>query len=150
MFSLPITDVRQSAAARCTCLVSATCFAVATDVQHLRRSFTRSGVADDVQTPMLSRLGRHGSFTPHGLSAHSLFTSEVGEYAGQYVKTADKALCDEIKANGRLFSKDSYTHRYVRRFCCTWYVGARVGRRPWWFLPGRREVPPPPGPIFEA
>lgn len=40
-----------------------------------------------------------------------MFTSEVGDYAGQYVKAADKALCDEIKANGRLVSKDSYTHR---------------------------------------
>lgn len=43
----------------------------------------------------------------------SLFTSEVGDYAGQYVKTADKALCDEMKANGRLVSKDSCTHRWV-------------------------------------
>lgn len=44
-----------------------------------------------------------------------LFTSEVGKYAGQYVKDADKALCEEIKANGRLVSKDSYTHSYP--FC---------------------------------
>lgn len=53
-----------------------------------------------------------------------MFTSEVGDYAGQYVKTADKALCDEIKANGRLVSKDSYTHRWgwgilFRRVCCS-------------------------------
>lgn len=51
--------------------------------------------------------------SPSRLDTGRLFTSEVGDYAGQYVKTADKALCDEIKANGRLVSKDSYTHRWV-------------------------------------
>lgn len=51
--------------------------------------------------------------SPMVFLTHRLFTSEVGTYAGQNVKTADKALCEEIKANGRLVSKDSYTHRYV-------------------------------------
>lgn len=48
-----------------------------------------------------------------------MFTSEVGEYAGRYVKDADKALCDDIKSRGRLVSKDNYTHRWVcLRICC--------------------------------
>lgn len=42
-----------------------------------------------------------------------LFTSDVGEYAGQKVKEADKALCEAIKAQGRLVKKDSYVHRCV-------------------------------------
>lgn len=44
-------------------------------------------------------------------SVDRLFTSHVSEYAGQHVKAADKGLCEAIKAKGRLFSKDSYTHR---------------------------------------
>lgn len=46
-----------------------------------------------------------------------LFTEEVVGYAGQNVKAADKGLCDEIKAKGRLVSKDSYVHRYVCYVC---------------------------------
>ncbi|CAM9890026.1 unnamed protein product [Pylaiella littoralis] len=56
-----------------------------------------------------------GEDIPCPVDSNGLFTSEVGDYAGQYVKTADKALCDEMKANGRLVSKDSYTHSYP--FC---------------------------------
>lgn len=48
-----------------------------------------------------------------GMAPYRLFTPEVGEYAGQKVKEADKALCEAIKAKGRLVSKDSYVHRCV-------------------------------------
>lgn len=42
---------------------------------------------------------------------HRLFTEEVGVYSKMYVKDADKGLCEEMKANGRLVSKDSIKHR---------------------------------------
>lgn len=40
-----------------------------------------------------------------------LFTAEVGDYAKQYVKDADKGLCEDMKSRGRLISKDSIKHR---------------------------------------
>lgn len=54
------------------------------------------------------------------LTAFRLFTSEVGDYAGQYVKDADKALTDSIKAKGRLVVKESYTHRCVSLDVSLW------------------------------
>lgn len=54
-----------------------------------------------------------GEEIPCPVDSNGLFTAEVGDYAGKYVKDADKALCDDIKARGRLVSKDNYTHRWV-------------------------------------
>ncbi|CAM9595129.1 unnamed protein product [Ectocarpus fasciculatus] len=70
---------------------------------------------DDYRVCLAHGVIAKGEDIPCPVDSNGLFTSEVGKYAGQYVKTADKALCDEIKANGRLVSKDSYTHSYP--FC---------------------------------
>lgn len=50
-----------------------------------------------------------------------LFTEEVGDYAKQYVKDADKGLCEDMKSRGRLVSKDSIKHR------CSIYSKLEVG-----------------------
>eukprot|EP00903_Cladosiphon_okamuranus_P006585 g6433.t1 len=70
---------------------------------------------DDYRVCLAHGVILKGEDIPCPVDSNGLFTSEVGDYAGQYVKTADKALCEEIKANGRLVSKDSYTHSYP--FC---------------------------------
>lgn len=43
------------------------------------------------------------------------FTDEAGEYAGQWVKDADKAIERRLKDEGKLFHKEQYEHEYP--FC---------------------------------
>ena len=43
------------------------------------------------------------------------FTDPVHDFKGQYVKDADKAICDLLKAQGKLLQKDTITHSYP--FC---------------------------------
>ncbi|CBJ31410.1 Isoleucyl-tRNA Synthetase [Ectocarpus siliculosus] len=88
---------------------------------------------DDYRVCLAHGVIAKGEEIPCPVDSNGLFTSEVGEYAGQYVKTADKALCDEIKANGRLVSKDSCTHSYpfcwrsdtplIYKAVPSWFVG---------------------------
>ncbi len=43
------------------------------------------------------------------------FTDEAGEFAGQWVKDADKPITRKLKENGRLYFQEQYTHEYP--FC---------------------------------
>ena len=43
------------------------------------------------------------------------FTDEAADYAGQWVKAADKAIAAELKQRGRMFLHDQYLHEYP--FC---------------------------------
>jgi len=43
------------------------------------------------------------------------FTSDVPDYAGVYIKEADNAIMEELKARGRLLSKGTIKHNYP--FC---------------------------------
>ncbi|CAM9666160.1 unnamed protein product, partial [Laminaria digitata] len=70
---------------------------------------------DDYRVCMAFGVIDKGEDIPCPVDSNGLFTSEVTGYAGQNVKSADKGLCDEIKAKGRLVSKDSYVHSYP--FC---------------------------------
>mmetsp|Transcript_27236 Transcript_27236/g.35304 ORF Transcript_27236/g.35304 Transcript_27236/m.35304 type:complete len:1166 (+) Transcript_27236:87-3584(+) len=49
------------------------------------------------------------------VDANGCFTDEVPDYVGQNVKAADEAICDKLKADGRLISKAKYLHSYP--FC---------------------------------
>lgn len=51
--------------------------------------------------PMLQPVDRGGRFT-----------SEVSDYAGQFVKDADKKIIAKLKAEGKLYKKETITHTY--------------------------------------
>lgn len=46
---------------------------------------------------------------------HGRFTAEVSDYAGQYVKDADKLIIKKLKDESRLFKQDTLQHAYP--FC---------------------------------
>jgi isoleucyl-tRNA synthetase len=49
------------------------------------------------------------------VDANGCFTDEVPDYVGQNVKEADEAICEKLKADGRLINKAKYLHSYP--FC---------------------------------
>ncbi|MDP1835012.1 MAG: isoleucine--tRNA ligase [Chlamydiales bacterium] len=49
------------------------------------------------------------------VDGNGLFTNEVPEYVGQFVKDADKDIAKRLKANGNLFHQATIHHRYP--FC---------------------------------
>jgi isoleucyl-tRNA synthetase len=51
--------------------------------------------------PMLQPVDRGGRFT-----------AEVSDYAGQFVKDADKEIIAKLKAEGKLYKKETITHTY--------------------------------------
>ncbi|MGE5437660.1 MAG: isoleucine--tRNA ligase [Syntrophothermus sp.] len=51
--------------------------------------------------PMLQPVTRGGLFTP-----------EVTDFAGQFVKDADKEIINKLKAEGKLYKKETITHQY--------------------------------------
>jgi isoleucyl-tRNA synthetase len=51
--------------------------------------------------PMLQPVDRGGRFT-----------SEVSDYAGQFVKDADKEIINKLKAEGKLYKKETIVHTY--------------------------------------
>ena len=46
------------------------------------------------------------------------FTSEVGDYQGQFVKETDKAIIGRLKAEGKLVKRDQYLHSYPHCWRC--------------------------------
>ncbi|MCJ1260830.1 isoleucine--tRNA ligase [Lobaria immixta] len=52
---------------------------------------------------------------PNPVDEKGCFTTEVRDFAGQYVKTADKAIIKHLKAAGRLIVDSQITHSYP--FC---------------------------------
>jgi isoleucyl-tRNA synthetase len=63
---------------------------------------------------------------------HGLFTQAVADYAGQHVKTADKAIMKDLKARGLLYDQATIVHSYpfcprsdtplIYRAIPSWYV----------------------------
>lgn len=62
-----------------------------------------SGIITDTQLP------------PNPVDDKGCFTEEVRDFAGQHVKTADKAIIKNLKASGRLIVDSQITHSYP--FC---------------------------------
>ena len=52
------------------------------------------------------------------LDAECRFTSEVKDYAGMFVKDADKAIIDRLKAEGKLLRRDQILHSYPHCWRC--------------------------------
>jgi isoleucyl-tRNA synthetase len=67
------------------------------------------------------------------------FTSEVPDYAGQYVKTADKAILKDLRPTGRLLVESQVSH--VDKFC--WRSDTQLIRRAVssWFIRVTDSIP---------
>ena len=69
---------------------------------------------------------------PCPLDENGRFTAEVPDFAGQYLKDADDAICAALKARGRLVDKASIVHSVgfcprsetplIRRVVPSWFV----------------------------
>jgi len=66
--------------------------------------------ADDYEVSLKYDLPMLQPVTPGGL-----FTSEIKDFAGQFVKDADKGIIQKLKEMGRLFKRETITHTYP--FC---------------------------------
>ncbi len=70
------------------------------------------------------------------LDAEGQFTAEVSDFAGMYVKDADKPIIKKLKEESKLVKRDTYTHAYphcwrcksplIYRAIASWFV--RVGQ----------------------
>lgn len=49
---------------------------------------------------------------PNPVDPNGCFTAEVGDFVGQHVKAADKAIIKHLKASGRLVVDSQITHSY--------------------------------------
>jgi isoleucyl-tRNA synthetase len=70
---------------------------------------------DDYRVCMAAGILVKGAEVPCPVDAAGRFTAEVTDFAGQYVKDADKGIVAEIKAAGRLVDHGSLVHSYP--FC---------------------------------
>ncbi|MDR2576318.1 MAG: isoleucine--tRNA ligase [Treponema sp.] len=52
------------------------------------------------------------------IDAECKFTEEVKDYAGQFVKDADKAIMERLKAEGKLFKREQILHSYPHCWRC--------------------------------
>jgi len=67
------------------------------------------------------------------IDAECRFTAEVGDYQGQFVKDADKAIMERLKAEGKLVKREQILHSYPHCWRCSspliyraigsWFVG---------------------------
>jgi isoleucyl-tRNA synthetase len=53
------------------------------------------------------------------VDAECRFTDEVGDYKGLFVKDADKAIMDRLKAEGKLVKRDQILHAYPHCWRCS-------------------------------
>ncbi len=53
------------------------------------------------------------------IDAECRFTSEVSDYAGVFVKDADKAIMDRLKAEGKLVKREQILHAYPHCWRCS-------------------------------
>ena len=66
------------------------------------------------------------------VTMHGVFTKEVGDFAGKFVKDADHDIIDQLKSSGNLFEQDTIQHSYpycyrsdtplIYRAVPTWFV----------------------------
>ncbi|VDD78472.1 unnamed protein product [Mesocestoides corti] len=66
------------------------------------------------------------------VDASGRFTPEVGDFAGQYVKDADKSICQYLKKAGRLVNQSTIQHSYP--FCWRSDTPLIYKAVPTWFI----------------
>lgn len=70
---------------------------------------------DDHRIALANGIMRPDESPPNPLDDSGIFTSEVPDFAGQYVKAADKEIQKVLKAKGRLIVQSTINHSYP--FC---------------------------------
>jgi isoleucyl-tRNA synthetase len=70
---------------------------------------------EDFRVAMEHGIISHHSLPPNPVDDTGRFTKEVTDFAGQYVKDADKHIIKHLKASGRLIRDSQVTHQYP--FC---------------------------------
>jgi len=87
---------------------------------------------DDHRICIANNVIRADELPPCPVDEAGRFTSEVTDFVGQYVKTADKDIQKAIKAKGRLIVQSTLQHQYP--FC--WRSGTPLLYRamPVWFI----------------
>jgi isoleucyl-tRNA synthetase len=70
---------------------------------------------DDYRVTMAAKVISGNRLPPNPVDDKGCFTSEVTDFAGQYVKDADKGIIKALKAKGRLVVESRITHSYP--FC---------------------------------
>ncbi|KAI0155361.1 isoleucyl-tRNA synthetase [Hypoxylon sp. FL1284] len=80
-----------------------------------------------------------GRLPPCPVDEKGLFTAEVVEYAGQHVKTADKAIIRDLRETGRLLLASQVSH--VDKFC--WRSDTQLIRKAVssWFIRVTNSIP---------
>ncbi|KAL2869337.1 isoleucine--tRNA ligase ILS1 [Aspergillus lucknowensis] len=82
-----------------------------TGIVHQAPSFGE----DDYKTALDGGVINETRNAPNPVNEMGIFTSEVPDFQGQHVKTADKAIIKHLKASGRLIVDSQITHSYP--FC---------------------------------
>lgn len=90
---------------------------------------------------------------PCPVNESGLYTEEVGQYAGQYIKAADKGIQKELKERGRLIRQSQISHSYpfcwrsdtplIYKAVPVWFVRVaeitdrliKNNKQSYWFLP---------------
>ncbi|KIM26940.1 hypothetical protein M408DRAFT_175402 [Serendipita vermifera MAFF 305830] len=93
---------------------------------------------DDHRVAMANNVIRNDEMPPCPLDEIGVFTKEVPDFAGQYIKDADKEIIKAIKAKGRLIAQNTHMHSYpycwrsdtplIYRAIPAWFVKARDSR----------------------
>lgn len=70
---------------------------------------------EDFRVAMENGIISHDQLPPNPVDDTGKFTQEVTDFAGQYVKDADKQVIKHLKANGKLIKDSQVSHQYP--FC---------------------------------
>ncbi|KAF2675210.1 isoleucyl-tRNA synthetase,cytoplasmic [Microthyrium microscopicum] len=70
---------------------------------------------DDYRIAMENGIISHDRLPPCPVNDQGIYTEEVSDFAGQYVKDADKAIIKHLRTTGRLVSESQFFHSYP--FC---------------------------------
>lgn len=70
---------------------------------------------EDFRVAMENGIISHDQLPPNPVDDTGKFTQEITDFAGQYVKDADKQIIKHLKANGKLIKDSQVSHQYP--FC---------------------------------
>jgi isoleucyl-tRNA synthetase len=87
---------------------------------------------DDYRACVASGIIESDGFLPCPVNESGLFTSEVTDFAGQYVKDADKDIQKHVKGLGRLVRQNQFYHSYP--FCWRSDTPLLYKAVPSWFI----------------
>lgn len=76
---------------------------------------------------------------PDPVDERGCFTAAVKDYAGQYVKAAERSIVRELKSRGRLITENSYTHNVA--FCYRSETPLLQKAVSAWFIKVKDDIP---------